>query len=70
MGFSLGDDGTLDTVIVCDDCSQEFRYNAQSMPEHYTSCKAGVNDDAPCTCYETFVAWAKEDASESHDCSQ
>ena len=27
MRFSLVDDGTLDTVLACDTCSQELRFN-------------------------------------------
>ena len=56
MSFSLTDDGTLDTMIACDDCGQEERYN---FSEH---------ESEDCDCYDNFVAWAIEDANDSHEC--
>ena len=56
--FSLGDDGTLDTVIVCDACGEELRYN---MDAEFGS----ESDDR----YEEFVDWATEDARDTHVCS-
>ena len=49
--MSLGDDGTLDTVIVCE-CGAEFRFNA---------------DDMEATPYDEFIDWALEDAATQHD---
>jgi hypothetical protein len=47
----VGDDGTLDTVIVCQ-CGAEFRYNA---------------DELDATPYDEFLEWALEDAATQHD---
>ena len=54
--FSLGDDGTLDTVIVCDDCGQEMRYNFDGG---HDDCTPIANGD--CDCYGQFVDWAIEE---------
>jgi len=54
--FYLGDDGTLDTVLVCEDCGAERRYTF--MPDS--------DEDT----YADFVAWAFEDAEEEHICGE
>jgi hypothetical protein len=46
----LADDGTLDTVIECDACAAQFRYNY----------------DAENGEYDSFVDWALDDASGTH----
>ena len=30
------DDGTLDTVVHCDDCGQELRFNIEGFDDHDT----------------------------------
>ena len=62
--FSLADDGTLDTVVACDDCGEEVRYYTDLDDEDCEAEKTG--DD--CGCYDRFVAWAKKDAEEHHEC--
>jgi len=58
----LGDDGTMDTVLVCDECGQEIRYNFDpSGPDTIDD----IQQD-----YDAFVDWAIEDATESHECEQ
>ena len=52
--MQLGDDGTLNTVIVCSDCGEEFRFNFDSEAD-----EGGYHD---------FVAWAKREAAEDHEC--
>jgi len=59
--FRLGDDGTLDTVIVCRHCGEELRYNFAN-----DSVTDGDSEES----YDSFVDWAKEDASEQHDCGE
>lgn len=54
--MKLGDDGTLDTVIVCSDCGEEMRFNYDPEGSDET--------------YEDFVKWAKGDAHDSHDCPE
>lgn len=63
MAMLLGDDGTLDTVIVCSECGEEMRYNFDDgdQPRKLT---AGESARA----YRAFVAWAKQDAAAEHEC--
>lgn len=49
----LGDDGSLDTVLVCDKCGVEDRY---------TFAESGFDD------YEAFLEWAYENSAEEHIC--
>ena len=63
MAMLLGDDGTLDTVIVCSECGAEMRFNfdGEHLDENATEQECS---DA----YDEFVAWAKEQATEDHEC--
>ncbi len=60
MGVYLGDDGTLDTVFVCDVCGREIRYSEidrdedgcvlpsefeRVAEEHADECSLGVDDE-------------------------
>jgi len=65
MAFNLVDDGTLDTVLRCQGCGEEARYN-ESL-ETDTDCEAEKPGDA-CGCRGRFIAWAKRDAEEQHEC--
>ncbi len=56
--FSLADDGTMDTVISCDDCGAELRYNFDPGPDEADGEEA----------YDAFVAWCIEDAESEHEC--
>ncbi len=58
--IKLGDDGTMDTVLVCDQCSEEMRYNYDA------SSYEDIEDDEEA--YEAFIEWALEDAEGNHDC--
>ena len=62
--FSLVDDGTMDTVIACDDCGQEMRYNFDG--DHGEDCTPIANGD--CDCYGRFVDWAIEESADCHYC--
>ena len=65
--IQLGDDGTMDTVLVCSDCGAEMRYNFDG---DYDSVDldglSGVTSEA--AAYDRFVAWAMADAREEHVC--
>ena len=60
--FSLGDDGTLDTVIVCDHCGAELRYTYDRDGALEACLEAESYDD--------FVKWAIGDAPETHLCGE
>ncbi len=65
MTFTLGDDGTMDTVLFCNDCGREERYNFDST--HNDDCNPIANGD--CDCYGRFVDWATQDAADTHECN-
>ena len=43
MQFTLIDDGTLDTVVKCDKCGYEMRYNAASCAVDYRDVTGALN---------------------------
>lgn len=66
--FSIGDDGTLDTVVVCDSCGEELRYN---FSEHHPDCVEEAPDAIrECECYAEFREYVLEDAASEHECSR
>ena len=74
MTHQLGDDGTLDTVVVCEACGVESRYNYD--PFDYESNIDGVGSAEAYRAKEAeaeqayidFTKWACEDADEQHTC--
>lgn len=60
----LGDDGTMDTVLVCSKCGEEFRYNFEPSNDPVDD----ENDDDGPEAYDDFVKWAISDATEEHEC--
>ena len=62
MAIELTDDGTLDTVLRCSDCGEEFRYTFDIDTQ---DAYDGHSD----TAYDAFVEWAIKDATEQHDCA-
>jgi hypothetical protein len=63
MTFTLGDDGTMDTVLTCDECRETERYTFDGCDEHMETPEKGG-----CKCYEEFVNWALEDVNTWHQC--
>lgn len=72
----LGDDGTLDTVVVCRECGKEARYNFDGTGDD-EDCAPLCASRVPfgeCTCgraeraYDAFVTWAIEDFDSEHEC--
>jgi len=64
MAIVLTDDGTLDTVLACEACGQEFRFNFGG--EHGEDCNQIANGD--CDCYGRFVDDCIADADWEHEC--
>jgi len=60
MTFTLEDDGTLDTVLTCDECGAELRY-ASGAWDHDDEC----DDPDNCDCR---IEIAVEDAEATHEC--
>ena len=57
----LVDDGTLDTVLECDVCTERMRYNFAATDPRDVDPYEDVS-------YAGFVDWAAEDARFSHNC--
>jgi hypothetical protein len=85
MKFRLGDEGTLDTVIVCGECGAELRYNYDDGPRdeqddedrraelrisHPIASEQAIELLLGEQLYDEFVAWAIEDAEDSHICGE
>ena len=58
MAHVLTDDGTLDTVVECDMCGEQSRYNFQNS-EGFPEGEQG---------YAEFVKHALIDADREHEC--
>jgi transcription elongation factor Elf1 len=54
----LGDDGTMDTVLVCRDCGREFRFNFDVGP---------LSDETPE--YDAWVAGIIAETEAEHVCN-
>lgn len=64
MTFRLGDDGTLDTVVVCEDCGHEDRYT-------FAATDPGPNDNrTDDEAYQDFVSDCLRDSDADHECEQ
>lgn len=61
MAIVLIDDGTLDTVLRCTECDEEFRYNFDPILEM-------EEEDNPDDAYDAFIDWAIKDATDEHEC--
>lgn len=62
--IKLSDDGTLDTVFVCGNCTGVIRYTFD--PTDYPN----VEDEDDETAYDEFVYWALRDAQDTHECEE
>jgi hypothetical protein len=68
MAFYLGDDGTLDTVLVCRECGREYRYNYDGGLE-WNGHDEPTNDNKD-GAYTAFVDECIADAEDSHICGE
>lgn len=60
MAFKLSDDGTLDTVVVCEECGEEVRFN-------YADSGFDAQGAMIYTLMD-FIKWCLKDAEEDHEC--
>ena len=58
MAIQLGDDGTLDTVVFCTECGQEFRGTWEEF--------RGTWDDGDGR--QDFIGWLIADVTAEHEC--
>lgn len=83
MSFSLTDDGTMDTVVRCDECGEEVRFNYDSSAypeEDYSADVDAIMADDPSLTraqaedilnerrYDAFIDECCEEAAEDHEC--
>lgn len=61
--FLLSDDGTMDTVVVCSQCSTEARFLYQPEPELDATEDAPSDEDA----YDAWVSECLTEAAEDHE---
>lgn len=69
----LGDDGTMDTVLVCSECGKEMRYIYD--PSADFEVNSDPNDSEPSeqnlkAAYDAWLEWVIEDATDSHVCGE
>ena len=57
----LVDDGTLDTVLRCVECNEEFRFNFQSAHE-------GIEGELPERAYDDWVKQMIRETRHEHEC--
>lgn len=62
MAIVLTDDGTLDTVLRCEECGEEFRYNYSAIEHDPDDTRS--DEEA----YDDFVKDCIEDAEAEHEC--
>ena len=62
MTIILADDGTLDTVLVCDKCNEEFRFCSDC---HSDEC---TDESGDCACREGFISDIIEEVTSEHVC--
>lgn len=62
-GFTLQDDGTLDTVVRCDDCDEEIRFDSAGLLEDVLSTNETILE-------ERRVENAMELAHDQHECGE
>ena len=63
----LTDDGTMDTVLVCDGCREEFR---GTYAAGYFSDGTAVDIEETEDDYEFYVNWFMEDVEAEHECEE
>ena len=59
MAITVDDDGTMDTVLVCDKCGQEYRFTYEPGPDN-----PGGSED-----YKAFVNASIEEVEAEHECA-
>ena len=67
MAIELTDDGTMDTVLRCDECGEEFRFNYSDGPADGPRCEHGL-DDGCSDCYDDFVDDSIAEIEAEHRC--
>ena len=64
----LGDDGTMDTVVYCTKCGQEFRGNWDGGGTDDGLPHRSLDDDSYDDSYDDYVDWLIADVTAEHEC--
>ena len=77
MSINLGDDGTMDTVVFCSECGQEYRFNfdrEMDIPRDDIGTYKVGNDryrseeQANAALYDLFITDCIEQITDEHVC--
>lgn len=63
MAIELTDDGTMDTVLRCDECGEEFRFTYQPGPEEEDT------DQTDEEAYDAYIESCIEEIEAEHECA-
>jgi hypothetical protein len=66
--FTLGDDGTLDTVFDCDKCGARERFNFASQADIDEAAAIGESDDDNEQAYQWFLRSCINSLIDNHEC--
>lgn len=69
MSIELGDDGTMDTVLYCTECGEEFRFNYDGgggFADDDTGEVKLTDEQA----YDAFITSCIEEVEAEHECAK
>lgn len=64
--FNLIDDGTLDTVLLCEECNEEQRYNFSSWYDD--DIKEELTEQERMDAYDSFIDGIIAESNSEHSC--
>jgi hypothetical protein len=70
MAIELSDDGTLDTVLRCSECGEEFRFNYDGGMEPGTDESQPDREQAALDAYDEFVDECIAEVEDEHECGE
>lgn len=75
MAIELSDDGTMDTVLRCSECGEEFRFNYDGAYEdgNLEPSEARTAQEEEAAREEAYDAWVDsciEEVEAEHECDQ
>jgi hypothetical protein len=68
MAIELTDDGTMDTVLRCSECGEEFRFNYANSGADEANAETELSDADHEAHYDEWVQSCIEDAEADHAC--
>ena len=68
MAIQLGDDGTLDTVVFCTECGEEFRGTWEEFRGTWEDGDDSFPDRFDTDGRQDFIGWLIADVTAEHEC--